>query len=77
MIPTDALLTEWPSARLTSSAAARVRQGAEVGPADLLEPVEPVGPGDLVRLVGPDSRLLAVGRPAGRPRFLRPVVVVG
>ena len=75
VIPLDRLLLDHPAVMLTAAGAERARHGRDVGPADVITEAESVaGP---VRLLDEDSRLIAVGEPADRPRFLHPVVVLG
>ncbi len=75
MVRLEQLLPDLPAVRLDEESARRAGHGNEI-------PVPP-GPGGpevagaaAVRLLAPDGSLLGVARPAGRPGFLHPAVVL-
>jgi tRNA pseudouridine55 synthase len=75
LVPLQRLLPDVPAVHLDENGARRASHGNEI-------PV-PTGPGcpevagaGAVRLFGPDGSLLGVARPAGRPGFLHPAVVL-
>jgi tRNA pseudouridine55 synthase len=75
MVSLERLLPDLPAVRLTEEHARRAVHGNEI-------PVPP-GPGcpevagaAAVRLLAPDGSLLGMARPAGRPGFLHPAVVL-
>ena len=75
MVSLERLLPDLPAVRLTEEHARRAGHGNEI-------PVPP-GPGcpevagaAAVRLLAPDGSLLGVAKPAGRPGFLHPAVVL-
>jgi tRNA pseudouridine55 synthase len=71
--PLHTLLTEWPEATLTGEGVAWAQHGRDLGPPQLL--AAPAAMRDLVRLIGPDGRLVGVASHARTPGFLHPVVV--
>ncbi len=75
LLPPEALLLDWPAVVLTEEGLGRVAHGRGVGPAEY-RPIPGGRPGALVRLLGPDLRLAAIGEPAGGGT-LHPAVVLG
>jgi len=71
--PMETLLTEVPAASLTEQGVDWARHGRNLGPAQLTTPLPHVPP--LVRLFGPDARLVGLADPAKIPGFLHPAVV--
>ena len=75
IIPMSDLLADVPAVRLRSDVEVlRVRNGVEMGPGDLLAPIEPLPP--VARLLGPDGRLVALARPGLSRGFLHGWVVL-
>ncbi len=71
--PMETLLTEVPAASLTEQGVDWARHGRNLGPAQLTTPLPHVPP--LVRLFGPDARLVGLADQAKIPGFLHPAVV--
>jgi tRNA pseudouridine55 synthase len=71
--PMEALLTDVPAASLTEQGVEWARHGRTLGPAQLTVPLSDIPP--LVRLVGPDDRLVGLANPARIHGFLHPAVV--
>jgi tRNA pseudouridine55 synthase len=75
MVPLGHLLPDLPAVRLDEESALRAGHGNEI-------PVPPgsggaeVAGATAVRLLAPDGSLLGVAKPAGRPGFLHPAVVL-
>jgi tRNA pseudouridine55 synthase len=75
MVPLEHLLPDLPAIRLDEENARRAGHGNEVPvPQGCGEPE--VADSAAVRLLAPDGRLLGVAKPAGRPGFLHPAVVL-
>ena len=74
LVPLEALLTEWPAAVVTPTGADWVAHGRAIGPAQCAAPLA-APPGALIRFVGPDGSLLAVGE-TGAGGVLHPSVVL-
>jgi len=75
VLPLEALLTEWPAARLTEEGSGWVSHGRPVGPAQCAGVPPELPAGCQVRLLAPGGCLLAVGE-AGAGGVLHPVVVL-
>jgi tRNA pseudouridine55 synthase len=76
LVPFRALLPDLPSVTLRSSAQLeRLKNGVEMGPADLVAPL--TVPPPIVRLLGPDGDLVGLARPAKTPGYLHGWVVLG
>lgn len=75
VVPLEALLTDWPAIGLTREGADWASHGRHVGPAQCADGPAGVPEGALVRLLGPDRRLVAVGE-AGASGVLHPAVVL-
>jgi tRNA pseudouridine55 synthase len=76
MVPLSALLSDIPSVTLRGAAnLARLKNGVEMEPGDVLEPLAALPP--LVRVLGPDGDLVALARPGKTPGFLHGWVVLG
>jgi tRNA pseudouridine55 synthase len=71
--PMDSLLSEWPSARLTSEGVEWARNGRDLGPRQVAAPLSPIP--ERVRLLAPDGRLIGLADRANLPGFLHPAVV--
>ncbi|HUQ88206.1 MAG TPA: tRNA pseudouridine(55) synthase TruB [Vicinamibacterales bacterium] len=66
MIPFRGLLPELPAVTLRSALQLeRLKNGVEIGPADLLSPLPTLPP--IVRLMGPDGDLVGLARPGKAP----------
>ncbi|HEX6163143.1 MAG TPA: tRNA pseudouridine(55) synthase TruB [Vicinamibacterales bacterium] len=76
MIPFRELLPELPAVKLRSAAQLeRLKNGVEMGPADLVAPLAALAP--IVRLLGPDGDLVGLAKPGKTPGFLHGWVVLG
>jgi tRNA pseudouridine55 synthase len=76
LVPFRELLPELPSVTLrTSVQVERLKNGVEMGPADLVSPLPTLPP--VVRLMGPDGDLVGLARPAKTQGFLHGWVVLG
>jgi tRNA pseudouridine55 synthase len=76
LLPLSGLLTDLPAVTLREAAnVARVRNGVEVTPQDVLAPLET--PSALVRLLGPDGDLVGLAKPAKTAGSLHGWVVLG
>jgi tRNA pseudouridine55 synthase len=71
--PMEALLGDVPSAHLTEAGVRWARHGRHLGPAQLADP--PPTPSPLVRLFGPDGRLVGLADGVKASGFLHPTVV--
>jgi tRNA pseudouridine55 synthase len=71
--PMEALLGDLPGAALTDEGVQWAVHGRDLGPGVLVRPL-PVIPA-LVRMVGPDGRLVGLAEPSKMPGFLHPSVV--
>jgi len=76
LIPLERTLEALPVVVLTVDGERRALHGAEVGGADLLQPLPQPLP-ERVRLFGGEGRLLGVAERGRRPDVLHPVVVLG
>jgi tRNA pseudouridine55 synthase len=76
VIPPAKLLPELGAVTVRASGVKRVLHGQDVGPADL-EGSRALRPDELVRLLAPDGRLLALARATPAPGVLHPSVVLG
>jgi tRNA pseudouridine55 synthase len=75
LIPFRDLLPEFPSAQLRSaSQLERLKNGVEMGPADLVTPMLTLPP--IVRLLGPDGDLVGLAKPGKTPGCLHGWVVL-
>jgi tRNA pseudouridine55 synthase len=75
LLPLDALMADIPAVVLRSAAQVeRVKNGVEVAPADVVAPLVPLPP--LVRLLGPDHRLVGVAKPGKQAGNLHAWVVL-
>jgi tRNA pseudouridine55 synthase len=70
--PMEALLTNVPAVRLTASGADYAMHGRDLGPREL---ADTTSAGGLVRLLGPDGRLVGLAEPSKTSGFLHPAVV--
>ena len=76
VIPMSALLGELPAVTLRGAATLeRLKNGVEMGPTDLVAPLNE--PSAIVRLMGPDGDLVGLAKPAKTPGFLHGWVVLG
>jgi tRNA pseudouridine55 synthase len=76
IVPPSALLPAVPAVTLRSDAdVERVRNGVEMGPGDVLAPLDPLPP--LTRMLAPDGRLVALAKPGLSRGFLHGWVVLG
>ena len=75
VIPFDRLLPDLPSLVLLHGVPERVKNGLEVGPNDVSDRLPTLPP--LVRLMGPDGRLVALAKPGKTPGFLHASAVFG
>lgn len=76
VVPLNELMTDVPAVMLKSAAhVARVKNGVEVAPADVVTPIAPLPP--LVRLLDPDHRLIGVAKAGKTPGNLHGWVVLG
>jgi len=75
VIPFDQLLPEVPSVVLREGIPERVKNGLEVGPNDVSGAMGEIS--GLVRLLGPDGRLVGLAKPGKTPGFLHAAVVLG
>jgi len=75
VIPFDRLLPDLPSLVLLQGVPERVKNGLEVGPNDVSDGLPTLPP--LVRLMGPDGRLVALAKPGKTPGFLHAAAVFG
>ena len=76
MVPLSVLLSDVPSVTLRAAAnLERLKNGVEIEPADVLMPLDPLPA--LVRVLGPDGHLAALGKPGKTPGFLHGWVVLG
>ncbi len=75
LLPLSGLLPELPTVALRGpDQLVRVKNGVEIGPADLLAPLRDLP--ELVRLLGPDGTLVALARPGKTPGFLHAAIVL-
>jgi tRNA pseudouridine55 synthase len=75
LVPMAAVLRELPAVVLRGPASLeRLRNGVEMGPGDVLEPV--LSPAPIVRLLGPDGGLVALAKPGKEPGHLHGWVVL-
>ena len=75
LVPMAAVLRELPAAVLRGpTSLERLRNGVEMGPGDILEPM--VSPAPIVRLLGPDGGLVALAKPGKEPGHLHGWVVL-
>ncbi len=76
MLPLSGLLSELPAVTLRGATnVARVRNGVEIAPDDVVAPLRSVEP--LIRLLGPDGDLVGLAKPAKTSGFLHGWVVLG
>ena len=74
LLPFSALLPELPAVTLRGpEQLARIKNGVEITPGDLLAPLTPLP--ELVRVVGSDGTLVALAKPAKTPGFLHASIV--
>jgi tRNA pseudouridine55 synthase len=71
--PIEALLADIPSAPLTAEGVRWARHGRELGPSELTAPLAQIPV--LVRMVGPDGRVIGLAERSKMPGFLHPAVV--
>jgi tRNA pseudouridine55 synthase len=75
LLPFRELLSELPSVTLrTATQLERLRNGVEMGPADLVAPLATLPP--IVRLMGPDGDLVGLAKPGKTPGALHGWVVL-
>ena len=70
--PMEALLAEVPAVRLTAGGADWAVHGRELGPSEV---VGTIATSDLIRLLGPDGRLIGLAEPSKTRGFLHPAVI--
>lgn len=76
VLPMSALLSDLPAVRLRGPAnLERLKNGVEMGPADVVSPAPPAAP--IVRILGADGDLVALARPARTEGSLHGWVVLG
>lgn len=75
LIPPEDLLPDWPGVALTAEGVERVVHGRDLGPDHCESHLLPGPDNALVRLVGPDGMLVALGK-AGPGAVLHPAVVL-
>lgn len=75
VVPFDQLLADMPSVVLREGIPERVKNGLEVGPDDVVGATP--GMTGLVRLLGPEGRLVGLAKPGKTPGFLHAAVVFG
>ena len=76
ILPFRELLPDLPSVTLRSATQLeRLKNGVEMGPADLVEPLPSLPP--IVRLIGPDGDLVGLAKPGKTEGFLHGWVVLG
>ena len=71
--PMASLLNALPSASLTDRVVLWARHGRELGPSELTAPLAAIP--DLVRMLGPDGRMIGLAERSPHPGFLHPAVV--
>lgn len=71
--PIESLLTEIPVARLTHEGVRWALHGRDLGPHELRTPLPVIPP--MVRMMGPDERIVGLAEPAKMRGFLHPTVV--
>jgi tRNA pseudouridine55 synthase len=75
LVPMSALLADLPSVTLRGQAnLERLKNGVEVGPADVVAPLDELPP--LVRLLGPEGHLVGLAKPGKAPGSLHGWVVL-
>ena len=75
LLPFSGLLPELPAVTLRGpEQLARVKNGVEIAPGDLVAPLSPVP--ELVRLLGHDGTLVGLARPGQTPGFLHASIVL-
>jgi tRNA U55 pseudouridine synthase TruB len=75
LLPFSAMLPELPAVTLRGpEQLARVKNGMEIAPGDLLTPLSPLA--ELVRLLGHDGTLVGLAKPAKTPGFLHAAIVL-
>ena len=75
LVDLSALLAEVPAVVLRTPAHVdRVRNGVEIGPADVISPLASLPP--VVKLLDPDHRLVAIAKPGKSPGYLHGWVVL-
>lgn len=70
--PMEALLTNMPAVRLTASGADYAAHGRDLGPREL---ADTTSAGGLIRLLGPDGRLVGLAEPSKISGFLHPAMI--
>jgi tRNA pseudouridine55 synthase len=73
VLPMEVLLLDVAAATLTEQGVDWARHGRNLGPAQVATPLSPIPP--LVRLLGPDGRLIGLANPSKTEGFLHPSVV--
>jgi tRNA pseudouridine55 synthase len=82
VLPMSDGLPRFPRCTLTAEGVLRLRNGRELGPADVASQVAPPDPPDpplpveYVRLLDPSGQLIGIGVPARTPGLLHPLVVL-
>jgi tRNA pseudouridine55 synthase len=71
--PLESLLTEIPAAPLTPEGVRWALHGRDLGPSELVTPLTTIPA--LVRMIGPDGRVVGLAEPARVRGFLHPAVV--
>ena len=70
--PMETLLTNMPAVRLTAAGADYAAHGRDLGPREL---ADTTSAGGLIRLLGPDGRLVGLAEPSKISGFLHPAVI--
>jgi len=77
VIPLTDMLPGLPMFQLTTDGVRRAVNGCDLGQRDTPTGEAPIArPESLIRLLDPDGELVGIARPAGRPGFLHPAVVL-
>jgi len=77
VIPLTDMLPGLPMFQLTTDGVRRALNGCDLGQRDTPTGEAPIArPDSLIRLLDPDGELVGIARPAGRPGFLHPAVVL-
>jgi tRNA pseudouridine55 synthase len=71
--PIETLLADMPAATLTRTGVEWAVHGRDLGPRELVAPLRSIPA--LVRLLGPDGRMVGLAEPAKMPGFLHPAVI--
>jgi tRNA pseudouridine55 synthase len=77
LMPLEGLLPDVPVRTLSRPEVARVRHGQDIEAGECHAPATCTNPPHLIRLVGPDGRLVALAAPSRQAGFLHASVVLG